>query len=332
MSHKIDLDSFDEFILNKSKDSNLTYSLPNNIGLFECSRDNIQKDILLFKTDAKVNINDLIVNSSSQVSGLYMIINLEGNIIHTDKTDKSKLLFNKGDMITKYINNYEGGYEFKNETNIKSLCLLIRDDFLEKYLLNHLDNKSELDKKYKDNISSQLRKSIANHRLQSLAYELYNSPFEGDLNQLFMQSKALEFIYEEFNSIINEQNGKCSCEICSCDKLNIDDINALYKAKELIEKADRFYTLSELCKKVALNEFKLKYGFKKVFKTTPGQMILNLKMQKAKELLLSQNYNVSEVSRMVGYKYQQSFTNAFIKCFNTTPKSLIKSKNYYDFS
>ncbi|QKF60023.1 helix-turn-helix domain-containing protein [Aliarcobacter lanthieri] len=322
MSHKFDLANFDEFILNEK----LQYVLPDNIGLFSGTSANIQNDISLFKIDMQVNTEELILTSSSQTSGLFINITLEDKMVY--KNSKNSYSLDKGDILTTLSGFSTNTYKFNNTKNIKNLCIVIKDEFLNRYLLNHLENKFQLEK----DTQIDLRKGMANYKLQTLANELYNSPFEGELNSLYLQSKVLEFIYYEFSNIIKNQNTKYDFEdILSCNKLNIDDIAALYKAKELIEKGDKFYNLNELCRKVALNEFKLKFGFKKLFNTTPGQMILNLKMEKAKELLLSQQYNVQEVSRIIGYKYQQNFSNAFIKHFNINPKSLIKSKNYYDF-
>ena len=52
-------------------------------------------------------------------------------------------------------------------------------------------------------------------------------------------------------------------------------------------------------------------------------------MQKAKELLSTGDYNIAEVSNIVGYKHQQSFTVAFTKYFKVNPKELVKSKTFY---
>jgi len=330
MSQKIDIKNFDEFMLNSSTSDNLKYLFPNNIGTFQSSKNIIHENIMMFKTDGKTNINSLLLDSSANISGLSIVINLEGSVNYIDNTSKSNYFFNKGEVIIKYINQYKGFMEFKESSNIKSLCLVIRNEFLEKYLLDSLKHKKEIQKKYNDNISIDLRKGVVSFKVLNLANELYNSPFLGVLDNLFLQSKAYEIIYEEFNNIINRQNNFCK-NIFSCDKLNLDDIDALYKAKKLIEEAQEFYTLNDLCKKVALNEFKLKYGFKKLFNISPGAMILSLKMQKAKELLLTQKFNVSEVSKIIGYKHQQNFSTAFFKHFNISPKSLIKTKSYYDF-
>lgn len=100
-------------------------------------------------------------------------------------------------------------------------------------------------------------------------------------------------------------------------------------AKDIILFTQDFPDLPTLAKKVAINEFKLKYGFKQLFNTTVGQMILDQRMFYAKKLLETSEYSVSEVAFYTGYKYQQSFSNAFTQFFGICPKDLMKTRKYY---
>jgi len=83
------------------------------------------------------------------------------------------------------------------------------------------------------------------------------------------------------------------------------------------------------CYKVAISEFNFKKRIKELFDTTPGALVLKTRMEKAKVLLGTGEYNISEVSKIIGYKYQQSFSTAFFKHFGVLPKDLVKSRNYY---
>ena len=87
--------------------------------------------------------------------------------------------------------------------------------------------------------------------------------------------------------------------------------------------------LTELSKLVNLNEFKLKYGFKKLFNITPYNFLLEHKLFHAKNLLENGDMNVSEIAAIVGYKQLHGFSNAFVKRFGVRPKDLMKSRKYY---
>lgn len=52
-------------------------------------------------------------------------------------------------------------------------------------------------------------------------------------------------------------------------------------------------------------------------------------MQKAKELLQSGDYNVSEVAQEMGFSYVQNFTTAFIKETGLRPKDVLKRSQFY---
>lgn len=325
MSYKVNLENFDEFMLESNSPEKINFKLPNNLGSFVSKKEIVSKDILMFKTETSFN-ERLTLSSRSFVSGLSIVVNLGGKFNYLDKSNNTTLNIKENRIITKYINEYDSVLDFDKNSKNNSLCLILRDEFLEKYFLNKIENTDELFKNYRNNVSTTFEKQFQNYKIVSLAKELYNSPFEGELNNLYIQSKVFELIYEELNSIVNEHNNLCDC---GCSKINYEDKLALYKAKELIEKADEFYSLEQLCKKVAINEFKLKFGFKELFDTTPGALVLKTRMEKAKVLLSTGEYNISEVSKLIGYKYQQSFSTAFFKHFGVLPKDLVKSRNYY---
>ena len=52
---------------------------------------------------------------------------------------------------------------------------------------------------------------------------------------------------------------------------------------------------------------------------TAFQYLLEQRMQKAKQLLLESNYNIAEISDIVGYKNPTHFTFAFKKFYNRLP-------------
>lgn len=326
MSYRISSIDFEDFILSSNECNCWQHNIPNNLGVIKSNKQIIEDNIFMFKTSASIN-KKLEIKSFSKVSGLCIAINLEDDVIYTDNSNNSKLLFKKDEILIKYVNSYDGSIIFDNFTKTKSLCFVIRDSFLEKYFFNGLNNVKVLKRNFQNHISTNIKKSLASYKTKILANELYNSPFEGDLDTLYLQSKAYEIIYSEFKDIfnLNKEN------ICTCKKVKFNslDIESLKKAKELILSSQKVYSISDLSKEVALNEFKLKLGFKELFNTTPGSLVLQARMQKAKELLSTGDYNIAEVSSIVGYKHQQSFTVAFTKYFKVNPKELIKNRTYY---
>ncbi|MNY63971.1 Regulatory protein PchR [compost metagenome] len=71
-----------------------------------------------------------------------------------------------------------------------------------------------------------------------------------------------------------------------------------------------------------LNEFKLRNGFKQHFGTTIYNYITRIRMEEAKRLILNENKNMYEVSTIVGFKHQASFTHAFKKYYGLLPSEI----------
>lgn len=309
------------FYQNNLSSNLFEYSIP-KFGTIQSTKSIIDDDFIIFKTVGELKKENLTINTSSTVGGFIIIVNLEDDVNYLDNTIKKSFIFRRGEVFVRYIGDYEGAMEFEEKTSLKSLTFLVRDKFLQKYLFDNFQDNHTLQNRCKSTVLTDIRQSIISPKLLHIAKEIYNSPLENNLAKLYIQSKAYEFIWEEFSEIAKVLLPDKKV-LYQDKKLNKQDIRALNLAKKLIEEDKEFYTLDKLCKKVALNPFKLKYGFKKVFNITPGHMILDVKMQKAKKLLLTQEYNVSQVSRIIGYKHSSSFSSAFLKHFKVTPKSLL---------
>ena len=322
MSYNFTLNDMNEFMHSSSK-NDYSINFPNNLGSMSCQKEVVTEDIFLFKTQAIAN-KTLNLETSSQVEGLVINIILDGKIQYKNNRNKKIEIYSKNNLCIKYYNENDSSIII-DEPFSKGVGIVISNDFLEKNFFNHFNHIEEFKKEKLNNLSSL---SIHNKKLSNnipLANELYDSPFHGGLHNIYLQSKCLEIIYNEFNSMLSYPKEVNEDKI----KLSNEDIEALYKARDIILFTQEFPNLSTLAKKVAINSFKLKYGFKKLFNTTPGNMILKQKMIHAKKLLETSEYSISEVANFVGYKYQQSFSNAFIQFFGIRPKDIIKTRNYY---
>ncbi|MDN5105449.1 AraC family transcriptional regulator [Aliarcobacter butzleri] len=315
MSYKFKINDVSEFI--RSNISNrLSIDFSNNIGSSVSNKYIISDDILFFKTQSLIN-KDIVIQSTQKVNGLFIGMLLKGEISYKDNFLNKREILKENNIKVSYINEFD--MTTKLENNSSGIGLYINNNFLEQNFSRIFDiHSKDFTSLPSITLKNQTSKNI------HLANELYNSPFEGELQNIYLQSKVLELIYNEFSEMLNfkEQENKKV-------KLNQDDIEALHKVRNLIILENDFSDLMSLSKKVRLNEFKLKYGFKQLFNTTIGQMILEQKMLYAKQLLETSEFSISEISSFVGYKHQQSFTNAFVKFFKIPPKDIMIQRKYY---
>jgi AraC-like DNA-binding protein len=68
------------------------------------------------------------------------------------------------------------------------------------------------------------------------------------------------------------------------------------------------------------------YGewFRNIMKVTPAEYIRDLRVRKARELLLNTGFSVLQIAQMVGYKHNSSFTRVFKDAEKTTPAGFRK--------
>ncbi len=84
-------------------------------------------------------------------------------------------------------------------------------------------------------------------------------------------------------------------------------------------------TILDLSQRVGLNYNQLIEGFRQMFGQTPFEYLRILRLEKARDLITSREYNVTEAALEVGYLSQSHFTKAFRSRFGITPKALQKT-------
>ncbi|MCT7908418.1 AraC family transcriptional regulator [Arcobacter lacus] len=318
MSYNFTLEDMSEF-MSSSSNKEINLKFPDNFGYMNCKKEIVSDDIYLFKTHAQAN-EDFSIQTNSKVDSLFINIILGGKVQYKSNLYGKSGTFKKNDTYIQYIEESNSMTALDKNSFSKGLAISIKSNFLEKQLSSYSD------------LFDQIKNSTFIHKVDNiknikLANELFNSPFTNELHNIYLQSKVLEIIYNQIKEF-----EKCFCKKeCNCEKIKLsnEDIQALYKARDIVLLTHDFPDLSTLARKVAINEFKLKFGFKKLFNTTVGQMILEHKMIHAKQLLETSEFSIAEIANFVGYKYQQSFSNAFFQFFGLRPKDVMKSRNYY---
>jgi AraC-like DNA-binding protein len=100
-----------------------------------------------------------------------------------------------------------------------------------------------------------------------------------------------------------------------------DNVRRIRKAKEIIiARMAEPPSLSELSAEIGLSLKKLKAGFKQVYGDSVYGFLFDYKMEYARKMLESNQYNVNEVGLKVGYSTSSHFIAAFKKKYGTTPK------------
>jgi AraC family transcriptional regulator len=85
-------------------------------------------------------------------------------------------------------------------------------------------------------------------------------------------------------------------------------------------------TLGDIAKEARLNKFHFLTLFKKIYRLSPHQYLVRLKLEFAHGLLEAGNSRVTDVCHLVGFESHGSFTNLFKRYYGIVPSQLLKGK------
>jgi AraC-like DNA-binding protein len=104
------------------------------------------------------------------------------------------------------------------------------------------------------------------------------------------------------------------------ERTKLYDVPAIELAKSLIEKDPvNHLHIPILADRAGINEFKLKQGFRELFRTSPYQYRLYLCLKKAKQLLEETDDTIDQIASKVGFETYNGFSTAFKKAFSVAP-------------
>ena len=166
-------------------------------------------------------------------------------------------------------------------------------------------------KKYYDN--GNINPSMAVVLSQILSSNIHES-----MKALYLKGKVYELLSLYFNK--NEDTDIEQCPFL----IDEDNVRKIRLSKEIILKnMSEPPSLQELSEKIGLSLNKLKEGFKQLYGDTVFGYLLDHKMEEARRMLASTNYNVNEVGLRIGYSTSSHFIAAFKKKYGTTPKKYL---------
>ncbi len=100
---------------------------------------------------------------------------------------------------------------------------------------------------------------------------------------------------------------------------------AIYGAEYIINNISRAeLTVDEISKKLNLSPEYFRKIFASVYGTSPKKYMLELRIQRAKELMLSNDMTVSKISMLCGYENESYFCREFKRITGHTPTEYIK--------
>lgn len=159
------------------------------------------------------------------------------------------------------------------------------------------------------------RQGLTTPDMQLVLHQILHCPYQGAMKHLYLEGKVLELAALQFAQFADEDQARSP-------SLKTDDVERLHQAKAiLIEQANNPPSILELARRVGLNDFKLKQGFRQVFGTTVFGCLRDYRLEHARLLLAEQQFTVQQVAHAVGYEHTGYFAKAFKQKFGVNPKT-----------
>ena len=150
--------------------------------------------------------------------------------------------------------------------------------------------------------------------------QIINYNLHPSIKELYLTAKVYELISFYFNKSEDADLEQCPFLV---DEENIKRIK---QAKEImISRMAEPPTLAQLSEEIGLSLKKLKEGFKQVYGEPVFSFLFDYKMDFARKMLETGEFNVSEVGHRIGYSTSSHFIASFKKKFGTTPKKYLMS-------
>ena len=102
--------------------------------------------------------------------------------------------------------------------------------------------------------------------------------------------------------------------------LSKQDITYIRQAKTILdENYDKHITIPQLARQSGINEAKLKEGFRELYGNSIHTYLQQLRLEKAKQLLLTTTMPITDITYHIGYSHVTHFTTLFKKEVGVTP-------------
>lgn len=273
----------------------------------------LDDDLSYIETEYKPT-KDLAVLSriDNDESQLVVTLGLKGSSRFVSQQG-DEIAFTEGYTSITTITSSCGERQYEANSPILQLRFLIKKNWLNKYF-GEDKTKQLFANKTVETISY---KPITPQAL-ILAQQLRASNVANDVKKLVMHGQAITLLASELSPVFSNSPE-------SKEKFTRQDKEIANAAREILYREFKNPpSVEQLAKRVVSNQYKIKKLFHHYFNNTPYGLLLEIRMNKAYQLLESSHCHVNLAADYVGYNHASNFSTAFIKFFGVSPKSIAK--------
>ncbi len=286
----------------------------------ECTSGRVSKRELLSSESMNICWNEMSFNRKEKIhvyeGGRFIELHFQFNGFSKTLYEDKNFIMPPNTQSIFYVDNFEGEHEqYKDNMNPFSFFeIKLGHDAVKNLFPEELWHELSFIKKLFDGSTSSIDSiKPVTPQMNSVICDMCNCPFTGTMSKAYLEAKVIELF------LLQAESHKPLKNVT----LKKQDVDKLIATKDFIdENYLEKLRIIDLAKIAGTNQQMLKTGFRELFGTTVFGYYNDLRMERAKHLLVSEEKRVTEVADEMGYKNPQHFTVAFKKKFGVLPKDL----------
>jgi len=264
--------------------------------------------------------------SLNQTHPLKFVFCSRGRIEHSfEKDNTCHTIFTYQNIIVSSSGHNGHVLHFKaNETTHVTSLEIIRSLFSQHNNCNFDGLDPRLNEIFKDTDAGERFYYHGNYSIKAadIVEEIDRKEINGFLRSIFLEAKAMEMLVIQIMQFQDDQREDKLPQI-----LRRSDVEKVRKAIEIIESdLGMNFSVDFLAKEVGTNVNKLQEGFKHLLDLTVNKYVQQVKLEKAKEMLSSPDYNISQVVNLIGLNNRSYFAKIFKEKYGVSPKYFLNSQ------
>lgn len=146
--------------------------------------------------------------------------------------------------------------------------------------------------------------------------------YTGFLRSIFLEGKLFEMLVLQIKQYHDDQQKDKLPQI-----MRRADVEKVRRTVEIIHNdLSKNYSVDFLAKEAGTNVNKLQEGFKFMFNLTVNKYMQQAKLEVAKKLLISSEYNISQIVSMIGLNNRSYFSKIFKEKYGVSPKYFLNER------
>lgn len=273
----------------------------------------IVTELYLLRLNVFKFLETVSLDSVSDKAGIHSRMVLKGNLQHKIK-GAGKMYLREGEFTMLWAESAQCHCRFENDTEYRALDVFYSPELLQQLTFFFPELKDLMEQKKPKLLVK--NPCFVTPSMQDIIRQILECPYDETTRQFYFDLKVREYLYVMLQRAYKRPPSRyrytpyeTSCIIKAHDML-LEDVSKKPMSLQMLSRA------------VAINEFKLKAGFKQIFGLSIFDCLHEARMEKARELLLSTDMPIKQICVLTGYPRMTNFITAFRKKFGYTPGAL----------